>query len=158
MKHVLMVDVEKCTGCRRCEVACSFFKENECNPAKSRIHVLSWVRESMDMPLYCVQCMKPVCEAVCPVKAIKVNEKTSTVLIDHDLCIGCRLCMMACPIGAISIDMESKKILKCDLCEGKPKCVEYCEPKALEYAPAITSNLAKMRRNAEKFLELVALR
>jgi len=156
MKYAVMVDIDKCTGCRRCEVACSFFRENECNPAKSRIHVLSWARECLDIPIYCVQCTKPACKAVCPVNAITVNEKTGTVLIDDDLCIGCRMCMVACPIGAISLDAVCRKMLKCDLCEGrdgKPKCVEYCEPKALRYVPAIISNVAKMRKNAEKFLE-----
>lgn len=155
MQYCLILNPEKCTGCRRCEVACSFFKEKECNPAKSRIHVLSWEKECLDFPLYCVQCLKPACKTVCPVNAIKVDENTGIVKIDNDLCIGCRMCMIACPIGAISMDSANKKLLKCDLCEGKPRCVEYCEPKALEYVPSATSSISKMRRNAKKFVDLL---
>ncbi len=104
MQKALMIDIEKCTGCKRCETACSFFKEQECNPTKSRIHVISWSKEILDIPFYCVQCLDPACKAVCPVGAIKADKDSGVVSVDSDSCIGCRMCMIACPVGAISID------------------------------------------------------
>ncbi len=48
------------------------------------------------------------------------------VVIDEQKCIGCKQCVQACPFGAIQMHPVTKKAIKCDLCGGKPKCVEIC--------------------------------
>jgi len=152
---VLIVDVEKCTGCRLCEVICSFYKESECNPARSRIHVLKWEREGLDIPMLCLHCDAPVCEAVCPMNAIYKNEKTGAVLINYDLCIGCRMCVLACPFGGVSIDPEEKRVIKCDLCGGDPACVKFCSAGAIQFIKRTRVALMKKRDAVEKLSELI---
>ncbi len=153
-QKILFADYGKCTGCTLCEVACSLHHEKECNPSKSRIHAIKWEELGADVPMVCVQCDEPVCEAVCPVAAIHRDAETNAILIDHETCIGCKMCAMACPFGAITIDIVGKKALVCDLCEGNPVCVKFCEPKALQYIPASQAILMKKREAAQKLGEL----
>lgn len=155
LQKTIIVDIEKCTGCRICETACSLFHEKECNPAKSRIQVLKWEQEGLDVPSTCQQCDEPICGRICPVKAIFRDEKTGGWLINHDVCIGCRMCLIVCPFGGVSRDMEKGKMLKCDLCEGDPKCVKYCPTGALEYVSATKAALAKKRSSSKRLGELV---
>jgi carbon-monoxide dehydrogenase iron sulfur subunit len=122
----LIVDSGKCTGCRKCELACSYEKEGVFNPALSRI----WVEEvgfpAIPVPLICHQCTNAPCAEVCPVDAITLHGKTGAYLVNVKKCIGCGKCVEACPWGAIALYPESGKAYKCDLCRGKPKCVEAC--------------------------------
>ena len=55
--------------------------------------------------------------------------------MDPEKCVGCWMCIMVCPIGAIYRDSEDKAAVKCDLCEGKeiPACVLSCPTNALLY-------------------------
>jgi len=52
---------------------------------------------------------------------------------DEVKCIGCRMCTLACPFGAVVFETGSRRIIKCDLCEGKPECVVFCPTQALDY-------------------------
>ena len=65
-QKILIVDPEKCTGCRTCEVTCSLHHEKGCNLSKSRVHILKWERVGADVPMLCMQFDEPICEAVCP--------------------------------------------------------------------------------------------
>ena len=87
--------------------------------------------------------------------AIKRDEKTGAILINYDLCVGCRLCVMFCPFGGINLDARTGRVLKCDLCGGEPLCVKFCEPQALQYLNATAINLRKRRAAAEKFSDLM---
>jgi len=155
MQKVLLVNSEKCTGCRICEIVCSFHKERECNPTKSRIHIIKWEDAGIDVPIVCQQCEIPICERVCPVEAISRDQKTGAMIIDYNVCIGCRMCLMACPFGGMSIDIEQKKIIKCDLCEGNPVCAKFCPTQAIEYVQATRATLIKKRNSAQKLSELI---
>ena len=128
MKSIVIVQ-DKCTGCRLCMLACSFKKEREYNLERSRIALLQVDGENI--PLLCHQCINAPCIKACPVEAIK--RKDGIVRIDEGICIGCRVCIDACPFGAISLDPENEKLLKCDLCEGDPECVKYCAYQAIEF-------------------------
>ena len=86
--------------------------------------------------------------------ALKRDEKTGALLINYDLCVGCKLCVMFCPLGGIVID-KNRKILKCDLCSGDPICVKFCIPEALQFIDANAINLIKRRLAAEKFSDLM---
>lgn len=154
-QKILLIDVEKCTGCRICELICSLHHERECNPAKSRIHIIKWGEAGLDVPLLCQQCDIPLCESVCPVKAVNRDTKTGALLIKDDACIGCRMCVIVCPFGGVFEDMEKRKVIKCDLCEGDPKCVEFCPTEALQYMPITRAILLKKRASAERMGELM---
>lgn len=135
MKGLLRVDLDKCTGCRTCEMACSLEHAKEFNPLKSRIRVVRKKLQGVFVPVHCLQCTSMPCAKVCPVEAIYRDENTWAVLIDYDKCIGCGECARACPFGAITYDPDTKQVIKCDLCGGNPKCVEYCIDKAIQFLP-----------------------
>ena len=58
------------------------------------------------------------------------------LVIDQERCIGCGTCLLVCPLGALRLDVEQKKMVKCDLCQGEeiPACVANCPNEALVYA------------------------
>lgn len=90
------------------------------------------------VPLRCAHCDEPSCLAVCEHNAISKSE-SGAVLIDEEKCVGCGSCALACPYGMITLDLDAKRAVKCDLCvdltsKGKePACVENCALKALVY-------------------------
>ena len=75
------------------------------------------------------------------------------LLVDENRCIGCRRCTYACPYGAITVDPDLQVAVKCTLCEGDPKCVEFCPRDALDYVRADKISIKKKRDTIEKFLE-----
>ena len=155
MNKMLMVDYSKCTGCRLCEIVCSIKKNGAVNPTRARITVIKWEPICVETPMLCQQCDSAPCIAVCPVKALARDEEIGRVTIDYDLCIGCKFCVAACPFGAMGVDPVARKVIKCDLCDGDPTCVKFCETKALQYVDASTVNITKMREAAGKLSELL---
>jgi carbon-monoxide dehydrogenase iron sulfur subunit len=147
---VLVINYEKCTGCRLCELVCAVTHDGISNPARSRIKVMKWESEGLYIPMSCQQCQDAPCMNVCPVKAISRDETLDYVKIDYNICIGCRACVSACPFGAMSYNSTDRKVFKCDLCEGDPQCVRFCEVNAIEYVDADDSSLLKKREAAER--------
>jgi carbon-monoxide dehydrogenase iron sulfur subunit len=78
-----------------------------------------------------MQCADAYCVESCAYGALGRNSKTGAVLVDDQLCNGCEACIVACPLGAISLDKEKKIVFKCDLCRGEPECVKVCSREAL---------------------------
>ncbi len=153
MKKILVADAMKCTGCRECEVVCSVVKEGVSNPSRARVHVIRWNAISLEMPMVCQQCESPLCATVCPTEALNRNEELGTMEIDYNRCIGCRMCVSACPFGGVGFDPVGKKVTKCDLCGGDPMCVKFCYTNALEYVDANALNVKKKREAAERLNE-----
>lgn len=145
MSKMFMVDLQACTGCRICEVVCSFEKEKAVRPSKSRIRILKMDEYGMDVPVICQHCQSPPCVDVCPVNAIVRLEGESRVVLHQDRCIGCRACTFVCPYGAISIDVDTGKSIKCDACGGEPQCVKLCPKKALYYDDPEVINTLKRK-------------
>jgi Fe-S-cluster-containing hydrogenase component 2 len=77
-------------------------------------------------------------------EAIYHKEETGAVVIDADRCMGCKMCMVVCPFGAVTWDSESGRMIKCDLCDGDPECVKHCLYGALTWLP--TDQAAMYRR------------
>ena len=155
MEKLLVFNVEKCTGCRTCEMVCSLSKEGICNPVSSRRRVVQFSVVGVAVPMSCQQCEEPACEKVCGTGAIKRDARTGATVIDQSMCIGCKMCMIACPFGAISIEPVNKKMIKCDLCEGDPECVKFCPSGALEYVTADAYGLRKKAESVEKISKLM---
>ena len=133
MGKVISIDQGKCTGCRVCEMVCSIKHAGVVNPLRSRIKIDKSEWEGVYVPVTCRQCKSPVCQSVCPVDAIYRDPNLDSVVIDYNRCIGCRMCIDACPFGGMSIDPVAEKTIKCDLCGGDPQCVRFCETKAIQY-------------------------
>ncbi len=155
-RKILFTDFEKCTGCRTCEVACSLKNERVCNPTLSRISVVEWREMGLDVPMVCQQCEVPLCESVCPTEATARNEETGAMVVDDDLCIGCLSCMAACPFGAVAVHPRTGKVMRCNLCDGDPTCVKFCETRALQFEEPAKHAYLKKKASASKLIKMLA--
>jgi len=154
-RKILLVVPEKCTGCRICELVCSLTHEGVCNPAESRIGVVNWYREGISLPMVCQHCEKPPCTEVCPANALKRNSETGAILIDPGLCMGCKMCLVVCPFGGLSLEDGQEIPVKCDLCNGEARCASFCPTGAIQYVSATKTNMGKRRAAADRASELL---
>jgi carbon-monoxide dehydrogenase iron sulfur subunit len=132
MKRIV-VDVDRCSGCRLCEAVCSFAHENMFGSSASRITVLKEDAFGFDLPVTCWHCSRCLAIESCPSKALDRNPE-GLVYVKGEKCIGCGKCVEACCVGAIKLHPERHTPLICDLCGGKPLCVRKCPTKALAYS------------------------
>lgn len=150
MAKALYINYEKCTGCRLCELVCAVSHDGVSNPARSRIKVMKWESEGLYVPMSCQQCQDAPCMNVCPMKAISRNNETEVVSVDYDVCIGCRSCTLVCPFGAMNYNPIDKKVFKCDVCDGDPQCVRFCDMKAVDYVEPDDISVGKKRDAAKR--------
>jgi len=153
----ILVDDSKCLACHSCEIACSVAHSSsktlygailEQAPPLSRLHVEQGGK-GRGFPLGCRHCQDAQCVRACVTKALYKDED-GVVLFDKKRCIGCLMCFIACPFGAID---EGRKesgayaISKCDFCvdsDKEPACVKACPTKALVCEEA--DNFSKDKR------------
>lgn len=145
MLKALVIDPGKCTGCKQCEMACSYENENEFNVAKSRIRVFDFHEEAKFVPYTCTQCAEAWCQQACPVNAITTDAATGVKLVHDNLCVGCKVCTIACPFGTVNYNASTGKVIKCDLCGGKPACEEACPTDAITYQDVEQTGFDKMK-------------
>jgi carbon-monoxide dehydrogenase iron sulfur subunit len=144
-QKVLVVDQQKCTGCRQCELVCSVYHTGASNPSRSRVKVVKWEQVGAYLPMTCNHCEEAFCVEVCP----------NRVVIDHKLCIGCRTCIIACPFGQPFFDHQERVTVKCDYCDGDPQCVAFCNVKAITFVEADRAQVAKKREAANRLADLL---
>ena len=118
-------DYARCSGCRRCEIVCSLSHEGRIWPEASRVRVFMLV-PGVEVPHLCAQCHDYPCIEACPAGALSVNKETEAVVVDKEKCTACGLCIDACPGKVPYLHPGENYAVICDLCEGKPKCVEAC--------------------------------
>ncbi len=149
----IVVNPNKCTGCRLCELVCSMKYTGEFNPAKSRIHVMGY-DEFYTLPMTCFQCEKPYCAEACPAGAITKDQTSGVVKVSREKCVGCKMCVLACPFGNIVFSSDEKVAVKCEHCDGEPECVLFCVTGALEYRETDTAAMPKKVEWSEKMKAL----
>lgn len=145
---MIQVDVSKCTGCKRCESFCAFFRTSRVSNRLSRIKVMNLYEIGVDGPVVCIQCKERYC-LCCPEEAITIGSYNE-VIISPTLCTLCGACEKACPIGAVEIFNDI--VYVCDLCGGRPKCVDTCTEGAISFKPDKREgpSLAAFRKETKK--------
>lgn len=150
----IVIDVEKCIGCRDCVLACKDeHVGNDWSPITRPqpdtghfwVKILEEERGTQPkikttwMPVLCMHCENAPCIPACPENAIN-RRADGIVLIDPQKCNGCQDCMEACPYRVIYFNEELNLCQKCTLCahlldQGweEPRCVRACPTDALKF-------------------------
>lgn len=142
----ILLDLSKCTGCRRCELVCSFTHEGRYGSSISRIQIMKLENLGVDAPIVCRQCESRPCVPSCPKSALSIDETTGATLVSWETCIGCGICIENCPIGALHLHPTEGKSLVCDLCGGSPACVEACDTGAIRFE-SLNGYINQIRQN-----------
>ena len=130
--NLLNVNSKKCTGCRTCQLICSFEHFGVFSYEKSAIDLKKNEEYGTTEIAVCRQCADPACVRTCPTGALQKDNQYGYVSLSTELCNNCLRCVKACPYGAIRVD-EDRQIVKCDLCGGDPQCARYCPGQALQW-------------------------
>lgn len=135
LRYGMLIDTRRCVGCHACSISCR--AENNVPENYHR----SWVEYTEKgtfpdatlhfLPRLCNQCSTPQCTSVCPTNATYIRDD-GIVVIDPEICIGCKYCIQACPYDARFINPETGAADKCDFCVDRlavgmePACVASC--------------------------------
>jgi len=134
MRARIITKFDVCTGCRICELICSFVKEGAFNPRYARLRIETRGDGLFNDPVVCIQCDNPACMRVCPEQALDRDPVTQAIILDQDRCHNCGLCIEYCHIGMVQLNPGASKPTKCDHCGGSPQCVAFCPTGALVVA------------------------
>lgn len=141
-KIAFVVEVDRCIGCKGCHVSCKTCNGVALGTDRIKVKTVGPTGEYPNIQMYflpamCQQCENPSCVEVCPTGACYVNEEDGCILIDQELCIGCKSCYNACPYKVNTFNEELHVMDKCTMCierrkDGlKPACVQNCCGEAL---------------------------
>ena len=116
-------DMSKCIGCFTCMNVCAAFNQKDHSLKKSCIHIkTSGGLEGRFVCSVCLACNEPACKEVCPTGALTLH-KGGGVILNKELCIGCKRCVRACTIMAVGYDEDTRKPIICRHCGI---CAQYC--------------------------------
>lgn len=174
----VITNPDMCIACNACMKTCVKHAYMRGKLSKKRLDVLTL--ESGKMPNQCRQCDDAPCANVCPTGSLRIAN--GCVELCEEICIGCKLCTIACPYGAINIDAEFppsiqeevernleagcisglKSIaIKCDMCDGiesGPACVSVCPTGALVFIDPVSGECGfgkKVKGDMAPFLKLI---
>lgn len=136
MKRI-SINIALCSGCLACEIACVVQNEGVFGTSTARIHVVKSEEDGSDEPHVCLFCDPAPCIDSCPTLALYRDDFSGRILLIPEECIGCSLCVEACPYGAISMHPETMMALICDLCGGDPACVQRCATGAIVFTDEV---------------------
>lgn len=131
MNAFIVADPARCIGCAACEVACAAANsggqvvdaQRTAAPFSPRLNLIT--DAEVTAPVQCRQCADAPCAGICPQGGISVV--AGVVTVDKERCIGCKMCMVACPVGAINV--RAGQAAKCQLCIERPEgpaCMQVC--------------------------------
>lgn len=138
-KTCFIVDIDRCWGCKACQVACKYEHGIPAAEAKP-VEVFRVECKEPDgsvscdfLPVACQHCSDPKCMEACP-KGALYRDGEGLIQLRRENCVGCGLCVKACPYGAIQLHVHNghREIWKCDLCArrratGLPaSCEQHC--------------------------------
>jgi Fe-S-cluster-containing dehydrogenase component len=177
----LVIDLDVCVGCHACATACKEWNSGghsaplpDFNPYGedawgvwfNRVHSFEEGdgvgARTVHFPRSCLHCEEPACVTVCPTGASYKRAEDGIVLVNADICIGCKLCSWACPYGAREFDEDQGVMKKCTLCidriynenlaenERLPACVMVCPTSARHFGDLGDSNSAVSEMVAER--------
>ncbi|MDH3594237.1 MAG: 4Fe-4S dicluster domain-containing protein [Rhodospirillales bacterium] len=132
----MLIDLRRCIGCHACSVSCKAEFDVPLGATRSWVEYI----EKGDypdvsrqfLPRLCNHCSKPQCVDVCPTGATWKREEDGIVVVDADICIGCKYCILACPYDARFTNPITGTADKCDFCQHRvsqglvPSCVNAC--------------------------------
>lgn len=146
-------DQRHCIGCKTCQTACKdknglkvgqlFRKVSEITGG-TYIHKAAAVVPDVYafwLSISCNHCIDPACAKICPVGALQKRSEDGIVMLNQEICIGCRRCIKACPYGSLLYNPDTRKVGKCDFCLDElaagrqPVCISACPVRALDYGP-----------------------
>ncbi|EAW6017940.1 dimethylsulfoxide reductase subunit B [Salmonella enterica] len=151
-QYGFFIDSSRCTGCKTCKLACKDYKDLTPDVSFRRIYEYAggdWQEDNgvwhqnvfaYYLSISCNHCEDPACTKVCPSGAMHKRDD-GFVVVNEEVCIGCRYCHMACPYGAPQYNAAKGHMTKCDGCYDrvakgkKPICVESCPLRALDFGP-----------------------
>lgn len=163
MRYGMLIDLKRCMGCQNCAVACKVANNLPNDIWWNRVltvggdHLDTAAGEYPNnlkmkfVPMGCQHCGNPSCVKACPTGATYKREEDGVVMVDYDKCIGCRMCMIACPYNARSFNWKKPEyyiehalgeadadphqynvVEKCNFCINRigrgdvPACMELC--------------------------------
>jgi len=141
----MVIDQERCIGCEACSIACRI--ENQTSHFWIQVETQGGDQKDTPkgkfpdleinfLPHLCNHCDNPPCVDSCPTAAL-IKREDGPVILDKELCSGCKACISACPYDIITFDEKNNIIEKCNLCVHRidqglePFCVICCEGQAL---------------------------
>ena len=136
----MVIDLRRCTGCQSCSVACKMENNVPLGVWRTWINIMEkgeypYAIKAF-LPLLCNNCENPLCVTVCPVKAT-YKRRDGIVEINPHLCVGCKICILACPYQMRYLHPYKKIADKCNWCLHRievglePACVTACPTEAL---------------------------
>lgn len=143
MQRAFLFDLNRCTGCHACTLACKV--ENALDPGMRWRQVITFNEPRFPaVPLFslslaCNHCLDAPCKEKCPALAYTKDERTGAVLIDPQLCMGCKYCPWVCPYDAPQFNTSSGVMEKCTFCSHRlmdglePACTAACPTAALRF-------------------------
>ena len=161
-QYAFEVELDKCTGCKACVVACHSLNglhENESWRDIGSIRGTSnGVSEQQTVTSACHHCADPACLNGCPVGAYEKEKDTGIVRHLDDQCIGCQYCSLKCPYDVPKYDKALGIVRKCDMCherlaEGEaPACVQACPNGAIKIKLTDTATIDAAAKSGRSIL------
>lgn len=140
VRYAMVVDLRKCIGCHSCSVACKMENEVPMGVWRTWLNIIEKgeypYATKVFLPVLCNNCENPHCVTVCPVKAT-YKRKDGIVEINPHLCVGCKICIIACPYQMRYLQPSKRMADKCNWCLHRveaglePACVIACPTEAL---------------------------
>lgn len=131
-------NIDKCIGCKACQVACKDKNNSEIGTFFRRVEIVNDNGRERAFSGGCNHCENPACVKNCPTGAMYISDE-KTVLHNSGKCIGCSMCVWSCPYKAVKLSEQKGIATKCGSCGDlrksgqKPACVQACVTHCLDF-------------------------